>query len=1545
MASGPPKFKPFTKTKVILSLEPTPTPAQLATDLLAVAPAKFPRAENAAGEGGAEEAPAVPQMFAKKKREREPQAPRPRGPGAKARVSTLFPGLIAKARTILGAPGADGGPGGHVYARMNVISRDAQAAEIAKFPETIQKMAKELVDVEVKIPYQVEPAPPVFIPTSRRGFGSFLIDQYGPIFPTGSQRALDVATCAAKGDAGKKEVKIYHYQAFVREYLRYETPYRGLLVYHGLGSGKTCSAIAAAEALFGTRGMKIVVMTPFSLRDNFISEITFCGFKHFRLQNHWVPIDLKAGGANVPDAAFLRMFAKSVYGIPDSFFKKGRGKEVTRFWIPDFTKEEEPNFDSLSPQERSEIQGQIRAIIETRIKFINYNGITARELKTMVCSTPDIFDNAVIVVDEIHNLTRLIQGSLENYFTNPSGRRRVVPLERLTPEREKLPLCGMTKNYLRGYLFYRLFMDAKNSKIIGLSGTPLINFPEELGIMMNILHGPLQQIKFEITAEAMRDTQAIVTKSVERNPDLDSVFFKASEGVYVVTVMRLPEQFTRVFSDDNELLGIKRRDPGAATPTLTEIWTALETDLKAEKITVKGKPVLSAQELLPSWDTPFRAAFLEEDGITLKNELVLKKRMRGLISYYRGIQGSVMPRVKKDETVGVPLTGYSLKMYNKLRNQEIQQEMQKPKEGAAGGGKDDIWAEANEIATMKSPSNYRMSSRQACNFVFPESITRPRPRDLGEFDVETGRDRDQVVDADVEDTAAGHEIQENEEIAEAEDAAVRAEMAAPAGAEAAAAGEAAKVGFGVGAKERQRAYLAAIKASKDRLRAIGETHLKLDGPPEHNLAKYSPKFAAILTNMNKLAGSSLIYSQFLEMEGIGIFGICLEANGWQPIEILETAEGMKFSDRTIASLAKGPGVKENRYIEFTGVGSKEQRGAAVNVFNARIDKLSPAMAKVLTDAGWENNFDGGLCRAFMITSAGAEGLSLKCVRGVHIMEPYWNTVRTEQVKGRAVRICSHMDLPEDQQDVEIYTYCTMIPDEAVAAQAVDRTLEQSDSYNAKAAADLGVPIPGISEGPIPEGLFLPVAGAMGGEGEAKNEAEVAAPGAQATMLGAVRFYSKLANEYRGFSNFAPTPFVLNEKRYPTVEHYFQSMKFPDNAMYAEAIRVAPTPAKAKFLGQSKEHKIRADWDKVKESIMLDALRAKFQQNKPMLELLKATGTRPIIEASPDPYWGEGRTGKGKNRLGKLIEQIREELREYAPNDAGGAAAVAPLAAEGEGAIDEAFFGGENAIEEEGGAAAAAGGEGEEAEEEGAIAEGVGSGQAGDAEAAAGGEKLLKGGGKEDERVILLTSDQRVLLISLRKKVVLSALTAAMKSVAVDCELNFADNNDGSFRCLDLGESVGDFAYHPDLAEDIKETEARFRKVKPAAAATGKAAGAGAFAPPVAEVALAAVAEAAAEEAAPKAASEALPGEEGAAAAATAQPPPAAEVAPPPAVKKPKRLLYKGTEYYYQIKVGGAGKPEGYMLFATTDPELNTPVGFIKANEKGLPSGPVLPPPA
>jgi DNA-directed RNA polymerase II subunit RPB2 len=174
----------------------------------------------------------------------------------------------------------------------------------------------------------------------------------------------------------------------------------------------------------------------------------------------------------------------------------------------------------------------------------------------------------------------------------------------------------------------------------------------------------------------------------------------------------------------------------------------------------------------------------------------------------------------------------------------------------------------------------------------------------------------------------------------------------------------------------------------------------------------------------------------------------------------------------------------------------------------------------------------------------------------------------------------------------------------------------------------------------------------------------------------IRFSNKLQNEYIGFSNFAPTAFRapseqiaapdgtqypalgiaedgsvdVGKQTWPTVEQYYQAMKFPADKGWQEAIRRASGPAKAKAMGTDAAHPLRGDWEQIKERVMKTALLAKFRQNPALLELLQGTGERKLVEASTaDLYWGSGSKGNGQNRLGALLEEVRRELKDVRPD--------------------------------------------------------------------------------------------------------------------------------------------------------------------------------------------------------------------------------------------------------------------------------------------------------
>jgi ribA/ribD-fused uncharacterized protein len=141
----------------------------------------------------------------------------------------------------------------------------------------------------------------------------------------------------------------------------------------------------------------------------------------------------------------------------------------------------------------------------------------------------------------------------------------------------------------------------------------------------------------------------------------------------------------------------------------------------------------------------------------------------------------------------------------------------------------------------------------------------------------------------------------------------------------------------------------------------------------------------------------------------------------------------------------------------------------------------------------------------------------------------------------------------------------------------------------------------------------------------------------------IYFYSKIG-AFAELSNFAPFGFEADGVYWPTMEHFFQAQKFED-ADYRERIRRATTPKEARSLGRSRAIPICSNWDSIRDEVMLRGLRLKFQRPKPR-EILLSTGDRELIEASPfDYYWGAGKSGTGKNRLGKLLMQVRDELRE------------------------------------------------------------------------------------------------------------------------------------------------------------------------------------------------------------------------------------------------------------------------------------------------------------
>jgi len=132
-------------------------------------------------------------------------------------------------------------------------------------------------------------------------------------------------------------------------------------------------------------------------------------------------------------------------------------------------------------------------------------------------------------------------------------------------------------------------------------------------------------------------------------------------------------------------------------------------------------------------------------------------------------------------------------------------------------------------------------------------------------------------------------------------------------------------------------------------------------------------------------------------------------------------------------------------------------------------------------------------------------------------------------------------------------------------------------------------------------------------------------------------------KYRFLSNFYPCELCIEGIQYKTVEHYYQSQKTLD-LEERRKIRAASSPGKAKRLGAHAP--LRKDWEEVKDSVMMKGLRAKF--SKPVFkQMLLSTGDSELVEGNwwGDVYWGiDQRTGRGQNKLGKMLMKLRAEIR-------------------------------------------------------------------------------------------------------------------------------------------------------------------------------------------------------------------------------------------------------------------------------------------------------------
>ena len=180
---------------------------------------------------------------------------------------------------------------------------------------------------------------------------------------------------------------------------------------------------------------------------------------------------------------------------------------------------------------------------------------------------------------------------------------------------------------------------------------------------------------------------------------------------------------------------------------------------------------------------------------------------------------------------------------------------------------------------------------------------------------------------------------------------------------------------------------------------------------KQKLRPYSQKISTILDHIHGSTGIVMIYSEFI-YGGVIPMALALEEAGF--------ARASRSQGKPSTSLFLEPPTPPIPGMYYTLItGDKD---------------YSPNNVEDLAKINHPDNRNGEYVKVVIISRAGAEGLDFKNIRQVHIMEPWYNMSRIEQIIGRGVRNLSHCNLPIKERNVEIYMHASeMNMEEGISA--------------------------------------------------------------------------------------------------------------------------------------------------------------------------------------------------------------------------------------------------------------------------------------------------------------------------------------------------------------------------------------------------------------------------------------------------------------------------------------------------------------------------------
>ena len=737
----------------------------------------------------------------------------------------------------------------------------------------------------------------------------------------------------------KADFELQPHQAFVKNFMSFQTPYSSLLLYHGLGSGKTCSAIGVCEEMrdyMKQMGItkRIIIVASENVQDNF--KLQLFDERKLKLVDGIWNIRACIGNKLLKEINPMNMkgmtkekVVSQIKNLINTYYIFLGYVQFANYIIKTMNYNEEVQKQIFKKKEDTKKQGE-KSKIQT-LKDIKVE-LNSRIIKRLQYE----FNNRLIVIDEVHNIRK----------TDDNENKKVaINLELLVKA-------------------------AQNMRFLLLSATPMYNSYKEIVWLLNIMNTNDRRGRIEIrdifdkNGNFKKNGEELLTRKTT-----GYISFVRGENPYTFPYRIYPSEFAKEHTFSNikyptfqmNLKKIKHEDKKRVLSLyLTKIgncnncgncqycaYKYIIYNLRNKKFSITTKTGLIRD--MPSFEN------MESFGYTL-----LQTPLEALIISYPiiGLKSILdeMPQEKMSEE------------FTPSFSETTPLEM--------------ILDEKEKIGRLEEneDSEFILQPPKKKKFIIESSSTnKDLTKSGGEQTIST-----KIVEPQID----PHQL------------------------------------TGRTGLERMMNYVdeksPPVKGDFEYKKTTLDNYGKIFS--HEQIGKYSSKIKCILDNIvnsetKKVSeGVILIYSQYID-SGLIPMALALEEMGFT-----------RYGQSGIKPLFK------NKPTEIVDVRTMEQPEDKKKFMPARYamitgeTRLSPNNDFEVKGLTGEDNKDGYKIKVVLISKAGSEGIDLKFIRQVHILEPWYNMNRIEQIIGRAVRNFSHKDLLFEKRNVEIFMYGTILGD-------------------------------------------------------------------------------------------------------------------------------------------------------------------------------------------------------------------------------------------------------------------------------------------------------------------------------------------------------------------------------------------------------------------------------------------------------------------------------------------------------------------------------------